>query len=165
MIVIVLALVLGTGTASDASAPTAASDASALQPYPLLIERAGLRVYAPGRRQQWGLCPRGVKTVQRSDLRVASRAVLLAIPRLYALRDTSTPRLDVRDATARADRLSTAVWTRAGLALSTCGLRIAERTIAVGVGFPRVNWSASLSSATFFVSRVGDGWIIWHQAH
>jgi hypothetical protein len=133
------------------------------QPYPLLVERAALRVYAPGPRQPWGRCPRGTQTiVGRSDLRAAARAVLLAVPPLNA---RQRPPLDVRGATAHASRLGPMVWTRSGLARSTCGWMIASRTIAVGVRFPRVTWSASMSSATFFVSRVGDGWIIWHQAH
>jgi hypothetical protein len=61
--------------------------------------------------------------------------------------------------------LRSAVWTRWGLAKSTCGAAIVPRTFAVAVGFPRVNWSASLSSSTFFASRIRDGWIFWHQAH
>jgi hypothetical protein len=54
---------------------------------------------------------------------------------------------------------------RAGLARSTCGRRVAARTLAVHVGFPHVSGSASLSSATFFVARVREGWVLWHQAH
>lgn len=138
-----------------------AAPASGTQPYPVLVERDGLRVYARTPGQPWGRCPRGAMTVRKSDLAVASRAVLLAVPRLYARERY----MDVRDATARAARLGSAVWTRAGLARSTCGTHVAQRTIAVGVTFPRINWSASLSGAVFFVTRVRDSWIIWHQAH
>jgi hypothetical protein len=139
----------------------AAPAAAAPQPYPVLVERDGLRVYGPVRSGTWGRCPRAAQPVRDRDLRVAARAALLAVPRLYR----NDKQIDVRGATARSARLGTAVWTRWGLARSTCGRRAEARTIAVGVGFPRVNWSASLSSATFFVSRVRDGWVIWHQAH
>jgi hypothetical protein len=142
-------------------APSASTSGSSTQPYPLLLERDGLRVYARQAGQPWGRCPRGARTLRQADLAVASRAVLLAVPRFYA----REKQMDVRDARARAARLGSAVWTRAGLARSTCGSRTAGRTVAVAVAFPHVNWSASLSSAVFFVSRVGDGWIIWHQAH
>lgn len=144
--------------------PSAAAGSGASQPYPVLVEQPGLRVYAPGLGEPWGRCPRGARALGTSDLRSAGRVALVGVTRLYA-RDTSTPRIDVRGASARAARLGTSVWTRAGLARTTCSAQIARRTIAVGVRFPRVNWSASLSSATFFVSRVGDGWIIWHRAH
>lgn len=150
----VCGLVCGLAVATPASA-------AAHQPYPVLVERDGLRVYAPARPGQWGRCPSAPQVVRARDLRAAGQAVLLAIPRLYA-RDAET---DVRGATARTARLGGAVWTRAGLAHMTCGAAVAGRTIAVAVGFPRVNWSASLSSAVFFVSRVRNGWIIWHQAH
>lgn len=131
------------------------------QPYPVLVERGGVRVYARADGQPWGRCPRGSLPVRTRDLNVARKAVLLAVPRLYRQEKL----VDVRGARARAARLGAAEWTRAGLARSTCGTEVARRTIAVGVGFPRVTWSASVSSATFFVSRVADGWVIWHQAH
>lgn len=131
------------------------------QPYPVLVERADVRIYARAEGQPWGRCPHRVLPVRTRDLVGARRAVLLAIPRLYR----NEKLVDVRGARARAARLGAGVWTRAGLARSACGTAVARRTIAVGVGFPRVTWSASLSSATFFVSRVADGWVIWHQAH
>lgn len=134
--------------------------AAGTQPYPVLVERAGSRVYAPAAGQAWGRCPRQAQPLRHRDLMGASRATLLAIPRLYA-RDA----LDHRGARARAARLGTAEWTRSGLARSSCGSRVAARTLAVGVGFPRITFSASMSSATYFVSRVPDGWVIWHQAH
>lgn len=131
------------------------------QPYPVLVEQAGTRVYARAEGRSWGLCPRGALAVRARDLDGARKAVLLAVPRLYRQEKL----VDVRGARARAARLGAAEWTRGGLARSTCGAEVARRTIAVAVGFPRVTWSASLSSATFFVSRVADGWVIWHQAH
>ena len=122
------------------------------QPYPVLVERAGVRVYARAEGLPWGRCPRGALPVRTRDLHGARRAVLLAVPPLY--RDERP--VDVRGAWARAARLGAAEWTRSGLARSTCGAEVARRTTAVAVRFPRVTWSASLSSATFFVSRVAD---------
>ena len=138
----------------------AAPAAGARQPYPVLVQRDGLRVYAPAKSGTWGRCPRTAQPVRDRDLPTAARATLLAVPLLYR----NDRGVDVRDATARAARLGV-VWTRSGLARATCGARVAARTIAVNVRFPRVTWSASLSSAVFFVSRVPDGWVIWHQAH
>jgi hypothetical protein len=138
--------------------------AAAAPPYPLLVERDGLRVYGPTDGQRWGRCPGGALPVRAVELRIAERAVLLAVPRLYA-RQGSRPRIEVRDARARALRIGADVSTRAGLARATCGRTIAGRSLAVHVGFPHVTWSASLSSATFFVARVRDGWVLWHQAH
>lgn len=141
-----------------------AASAVAAPPYPLLVEREGIRVYAPAPGQGWGRCPRGALTIAARGLRTAERAVLLAVPRLYA-RQRGKPEIDVRGARARALRIGADVSTRPGLARSTCGARIARRSLAVHVGFPRVNWSASLSSATYFVARVREGWVIWDQAH
>jgi hypothetical protein len=140
-----------------------AAPAAAASPYPLLAERDGLRVYAPAKGQQWGRCPRAALPLNTRDLGTAERAALLAVPLLYAR--YPTPGLDVRGATARSERMGSSVNTRPGLARSTCGNRIAARTVVVHVGFPRVNWSASMSSATFFVAHVREGWILWHQAH
>lgn len=146
------------------AAIAAGTTGAATQPYPVLVEKPGARVYAPAAGQPWGRCPKGAQPVRRQDLDAARRAVLLAVPRLYG-RGPIDNRLDVRGARARAARLGTADWTRGGLARSSCGSRVAVRTVAVGVGFPRITSSASMSSATFFVSRVSDGWIVWHQAH
>jgi hypothetical protein len=140
-----------------------AADAAPGQPYPVLVEREGLRVFGPTAGSQWGRCPKGALPLRRSHLETAERAALLLVSAL-AKRGWYDG-IDTRGARARAARLRTAVWTRWGLAKSTCGSAIVPRTLAVAVGFPRVNWSASLSSSTFFASRVGRGWIFWHQAH
>lgn len=124
-------------------------------PYRLIVERDGLRVYGPAS----GTCPRGVLAVSHADVRTARRAVLLAAPKLYLGR-------------GRAYRAVGS--TGAGLApvyprsrgAKECGKRIFKRTIVVDVVFPHVaRWSASLSQATFLVSRIRRGWVIWGQPH
>jgi hypothetical protein len=137
--------------------------AAAAPPYPLLAERDGIRVYGPAPGQAWGRCPRAQPT-RVHELPTAERAVLLAVPRLYS-RERGPVRTDIRDATARAVRIGASVSTRAGPARATCGRRISALSLAVHVGFPHVDWSASMSSATFFVARVREGWVLWHQAH
>jgi hypothetical protein len=144
-----------TGVASNAAVKE--------QPYPLLVDRGGLRIFGPGAGQGWSRCPRGALPLRARDLRTAERAALHLVQ--VFVRQGRYRGRDTRGANARAARLGSGVWTRSGLAKSTCGRAIVPRTAAVGVGFPRVTWSASLSSATFFVSRVREGWIVWHQAH
>jgi hypothetical protein len=141
----------------------AATAAGGEQPYPLLAEKGTLRVFGPQQGVAFGKCPHGVLPLRPSDRSTAARAALLLVRELRARGWYRG--IDTRGATARAARLRSAVWTRSGLARSTCGAAIVPRTFAVAVGFPRVNWSASLSSSTFFVSRTREGWIFWHQAH
>jgi hypothetical protein len=133
------------------------------QPYPLLVKEGGVRVFGPASPGQWGRCPNGVLPLRPSDRGAAARAGVLLVRELTA--GGWYREVDTRGASAHAARLRSAVWTRWGLAKSTCGAAIVPRTFAVAVGFPRVNWSASLSSSTFFASRIREGWIFWHQAH
>ncbi|MGH2921504.1 MAG: hypothetical protein ACRDKU_05500 [Gaiellaceae bacterium] len=127
--------------------------------YRLLVERDGLRVYGPASPYAGGTCPRGALAVSRADVRTARGAVLLAVPKLYSGR-------------GRGYRVVRS--TGAGLApvyprtrgAKECGKRIFRRTIVVDVVFPQIaRWSASLSQATFLVSRLREGWVIWYQAH
>jgi hypothetical protein len=133
------------------------------QPYPLLVDRGGLRVFGPSAGEPWGRCPRGALPLREPDLRTAERAALRLVS--VFVRQGRNRGIDTRGAQARAARLRSAVWTRWGLAKSTCGRAIVPRTAAVAVGYPEMNWNASLSSSTSFVSRVPEGWIFWHQAH
>jgi hypothetical protein len=132
-------------------------------PYPLLVERGSLRVYAPAPGQRWGFCPRRALALEPRHLAAARRAVLAALPKLYR-RYRGTPRLDIRGARARAG-LARSGWPRNRDALETCGRRVWRRTAVVDVVFPRVTFSASLSQASFYVSRVRGGWVVWHQVH
>jgi hypothetical protein len=156
VLAVALALAGAAGSVTSAAAPQK-------QPYPLLVDRGTLRVFGPGAEQPWGRCPRGALPLGRADLRKAEHVALQLVA--VFKRQGRYREIDTSGAHARAARLGSAVWTRWGLAKTTCGAAIVSRTLAVGVGYPRVNWSASLSSSTFFVSRIRAGWIFWHQPH
>jgi hypothetical protein len=132
--------------------------------YRLIVERDGLRVYGPASEQAWGTCPRGALEVSPADVRKAQHAVLVAVPTLYAVLRRGTPRL-YRIVRSTGAGLAP-VYGRGAAQRKHCGERIFRRTIVVDVVFPWIaRRSASLSQATFFVSRLRDGWVIWSQAH
>ena len=132
--------------------------------YRLIVERDGLRVYGPASERSWGSCPRGALVVSRVDVRTARRAVVRAVPKLYAILRRDAPH---QYRIARATGAGLAPGYARGASLRTeCGERIHRRTIVVDVVFPRIaRYSASLSQATFFVSHLRAGWVIWYQAH
>jgi hypothetical protein len=73
--------------------------------------------------------------------------------------------IDYRDATAKA-KFPT-FYT--GYARSVCRPSLVKRVIArtadVAVGYPHVNWSASLSYSVFLIVRTPDGPVGWAQMH
>lgn len=123
--------------------------------YPLVAERGSLKVYAPGPGQPWGWCPEEPLSLDQADLRQAEQAVLLTVHES----SNKSEGFDPRGATARA-----ALGSEVGVftyARKRCGDVVVERTSVVDVSFPKMSWSASLSSATFYVSREERGWVVW----
>jgi hypothetical protein len=155
---------VGFALAAAALVASATAFAAGGSPYPLLVERGSVRIHAPAPGQRWGLCPREALALAPRQLAVARRAVLLGVPSLYRRLYRGTPRIDTRGARARAG-LARGGWPRHRDALQSCGRRVWRRTAVVDVVFPRVTFSASLSQASFYVSRVRGGWVIWHQVH
>jgi hypothetical protein len=109
-------------------------------------------------------CPTDALPLRRSDLPALRRFGLALAPHGVE-RLPGGRRIDYRDARAKA-RFPT-FYT--GYVRSVCPARLATRVIArtadVSVGYPRVNWSASLSSSVFLVARTPRGLVGWAQMH
>jgi hypothetical protein len=106
-------------------------------------------------------CPTDPLPLRRSDLRRFGLA--LAPPR--GVERVGTHRVDYRDARAKAGFPT--FCTR--YVRTVCPAGVATRVIArradVTVGYPRVNWSASLSYSVFLVARTPRGLVGWAQMH
>lgn len=127
--------------------------------YPLLYRRGGLKVYAPGKGQPYGRCPQGALPLRDEDIATARRVISIAA-RVYVEQGQWD----------RAFKKAKVISARVGPAgifrpqRKTCGLETARRTVVLGVTFPKVaEWSASMGSSTFYVSREKRGWVIWDQ--
>jgi hypothetical protein len=73
--------------------------------------------------------------------------------------------IDYRDARARA----TIGTFSTGYLRMACprgvAVKVIARTADVAVGYPHVDWSASLSSSVFLVARTPRGLVAWAQMH
>ena len=119
----------------------------------LLAQRGVFKVYGP--KRVWGLCPPNPLPLTRDDLHDAERAVIMA----SESRKMMGKGFDPRGARARAD-LGSEVGV-IGYARKSCGEGTVARTAVVNIHFPKMEPSASLSSATFYVSRQQRGWMLW----
>jgi len=108
-------------------------------------------------------CPVGALPLRKGDLPALRRLGLALAPN--GVHKVGSRSIDYRDAHARA-RFPT-FYT--GYVRSVCPKRLVKRVIAgtadVRVGYPHVNWSASLSSSTFLVARTPHGFVGWAQMH
>ena len=102
-------------------------------------------------------CPTSVVPLAVRDLPVAKAAVL----RFVTGRWSPENGIDARAASARAVLARASV--RGTLARAKCGMRTWQGTAVVFVHLPKLAWSASLSSAVFYASRVGGRWTVWFQ--
>jgi len=120
-------------------------------PYPLLVNRDGLRVYGPPTRPHVP-CPH-LLTLPPHYLATARRAVALAMPPFEARlkEDGRDPIVSV---------LRHAFSPIAG----RCGRTAWRRSVVAFVQLPHVR-GASLSQHTFFVGRVRSGWVLWAMIH
>jgi hypothetical protein len=108
-------------------------------------------------------CPVGALPLRKADLPALRRFGLALAP--HGIHKLGSRSIDYRDAHAFA-RVPT-FYT--GYVRSMCPTRLVKQVIArtadVSVGYPHVNWSASLSSSTFLISRTSHGLVGWAQMH
>jgi len=127
--------------------------------YPLLFSRGGLNVYAPGKGQPFGWCPRGALSVSADDIEAARR--LMPVAAHVFVKKNLAPRQFRKAKVGGAGVGPRGVFIPQRKA---CGIETARRTVVLGVTFPKVaEWSASMGSATFYLSREDRGWVIWDQ--
>ena len=110
-------------------------------------------------------CPLGALPLRPADLAALRRFGLIVAPRgVEHLKGLSHP-IDFRDARATA-KIGT-FYTRYVQLHCPRGVaaRVIARTADVAVGFPHVNWSASLSSSVFLVARTPSGLVAWARMH
>jgi hypothetical protein len=99
-------------------------------------------------------CPTKALRLKDASIAKATRAALRAAPRIYDV-DRAVAMLAAR---ARASQ-------RAGQVRRMCGKKIVRRTVVVGLRFPGLLPSASLSQGTLFVARRLAGHYVWFRAH
>ena len=108
-------------------------------------------------------CPANALPLRRADLPALRRFALRLAP--HGVRNEGSHSIDYRDATAKA-KFPT-FYT--GYVHSVCRPSLVKRVIArtadVAVGYPHVNWSASLSYSIFLIVRTPDGFVGWAQVH
>jgi hypothetical protein len=108
-------------------------------------------------------CPTDALPLRRSDLPALRRLGLALAPR--GVERVGARRIDYRDARAKAGFPT--FYTRYVRTVCPAGVatRVIARTGDVTVGYPRVNWSASLSYSVFLVARTPRGLVGWAQMH
>jgi hypothetical protein len=108
-------------------------------------------------------CPADTLPLRLFDLPSLRRFGLALAP--HGVQRAGTRSIDYRDARAKASFPT--FYT--GYVRSVCPAGIAKRVIArtadVSVGYPHVNWSASLSYSVFLVARTRHGLVGWAQMH
>jgi hypothetical protein len=108
-------------------------------------------------------CPADALRLRPTDLPALRRFALRLAP--HGVQQEGSHSIDYRDATAKA-KFPT-FYT--GYVRSVCRPSLVERVIArtadVAVGYPHVNWSASLSYSVFLIVRGPDGFVAWAQMH
>ena len=108
-------------------------------------------------------CPVDALPLRRADLPALRRLALALAP--HGVQKAGRQTIDYRDAKAKAS------WPTfyTGYVRSTCPARVVKRVIArtadVAVGYPHVNWSASLSYSVFLIARTPRGFVGWAQMH
>jgi hypothetical protein len=108
-------------------------------------------------------CPADALRLRRADLPALRRFALELAPR--GVQKAGSRSIDYRDAKARAGFPT--FYT--AFVRSACPLRLVKqvtaRTADVSVGYPHVNWSASLSYSVFLIVRTPHGFVGWAQMH
>lgn len=108
-------------------------------------------------------CPLDALPLRRTDLPALRRLALALAP--HGVQKAGTQSIDYRDAKAKASFPT--FYT--GYVRTACPARVAKRVIArtadVSVGYPHVNWSASLSYSVFLIARTPHGFVGWAQMH
>jgi hypothetical protein len=118
-------------------------------PYPLLVNRDGLRIYGPPRRPHVP-CPH-LLALPPHSLATARRVVAVAMPMFEA-------RLKENGRDPVVSVMRHAFSRTAG----GCGLAAWRRSVVAFVRLPNV-CCASLSQHSFFVGRIRSGWVLWAE--
>ncbi|MGH2972144.1 MAG: hypothetical protein ACRDNM_00750 [Gaiellaceae bacterium] len=137
------------------TAATAAAVAPVLPGHPLLVDRAGLRVYGPANPARTP-CPHLLPLPAHAPATV-KRAVELAMPPFE-----KRVGLDGRDPIVTVGPTSKSGFSYVA---GGCGRTAWNRSIFANVLLPHVTNSASLSQHRFAVGRVRQGWVIWGYIH
>jgi len=108
-------------------------------------------------------CPVNALRLRPADLPALRRFALKLAP--HGVEKAGARSIDYRDATARAGYPT----FYKGFVRSACRPSLVKRVIArtadVVVGYPHVNWSASLSYSVFLTVRLPHGFAGWAQMH
>jgi hypothetical protein len=108
-------------------------------------------------------CPTEALPIREADLPALRRFGLELAP--HGVQKAGSRSIDYRNARAKAGFPT--FYT--GFVRSACPSRLVERVIArtadVSVGYPHVNWSASLSYSVFLIARTPHGLVGWAQMH
>jgi hypothetical protein len=108
-------------------------------------------------------CPLNALPLRRSDLPALQRFGLAVAP--HGVQHTRSGTIDYRDADAKAGFPTFYTGYVRNACPKTVARRIIARTADVSVGYPHVNWSASLSYSVFLVARTAHGFVAWAQMH
>lgn len=133
------------------------SDSPSAAQYPRVGSADGVDVYAPGRGQPWGWCPRE-PLAPPTDLAQAENAVLVAIE--HESEGTGFDAREARIAATPGSETGTFDYVR-----TRCGNAVADWTVVANATFPHMLPSASLSQATYYLIREERGWGVWDRPH
>lgn len=127
--------------------------------YTVLARDADFVVLGPSSGQTFGWCPAEPLGIDEGDFSEASRAAVLGITTPAKATATMSKAFDEARPTDAAMATESPEYFQD--AVARCGSLVQSRTIVVTVSFPNVTWSASLASASFYVSRLDEGWVVW----
>jgi hypothetical protein len=108
-------------------------------------------------------CPANARPLRSTDLPALRRFALKLAP--HGVQKAGSRSIDYRDATPKAKFPTFYTSYVRSVCSAPLVKRVIARTADVAVGYPHVNWSASLSYSVFLIVRVPHGFVGWAQMH
>jgi len=108
-------------------------------------------------------CPTDALPLRHTDLPRLRRFALELAP--HGVEKAGSRSIDYRDATAKAKFPTFYTAYVRSVCPASLVRRVIARTADVAVGYPHVNWSASLSYSVFLIVRGPHGYVGWAQMH
>ena len=108
-------------------------------------------------------CPANALPLRPADRPALRRFALTLAP--HGVQKAGSRSIDYRDAEARAKFPTFYTGYVRAVCPASLVKRVIARTADVAVGYPHVNWSASLSYSVFLIARGPHGFVGWAQMH
>ncbi len=108
-------------------------------------------------------CPADALQLRSADLPALRGFALKLAP--HGVQKAGSHLIDYRDATTRAKFPTFYPRYVRSVCPASLVRRVIARTADVAVGYPHVNWSASLSYSVFLIARGPRGYVGWAQMH